>query len=298
MPWKVDGDTTYNPAIPKLFSAILPKRKGANSTGFSSSDELIPYLTKEIFRNNCRGKLYELAPLQFQKEIDEVKRNFEVINVQEYPFYGRYISSGGQNFRFTLKHPSLYSNVYLQYFLSRKGNSLYPRDSLLKNFDSIRNRIQNIKFLMDYVQINKGRRSDFFYFNSSAITPYHIDGFNKNPQSWKQHEQWVKGLEFYKTSGIKPSFDLNESIVTSRQVNCGCNFRMDNKYLENSLFFELMDEEQNSSIWLLLPDNTPVLWYFQGSKVFNYTSEQLGTKGVGVQYACEKFNQDGTIQKD
>ncbi|MDP4262506.1 MAG: hypothetical protein Q8941_08240 [Bacteroidota bacterium] len=292
-PWTIDGRESFNPKLPVAFYSLIPQNKSFNRDRFKLKSNLMADLAKQIFEDKCRSEMSELASLAFEREIDELKKSFQIIEAKEYAYFGRYIESDSQTFRITLKSPVSFSGIYVQYFISRQGSTLYSRDSLLKAFPAIRDRIQGIKFLMDFILADTARRIDICYFDNKAITDYHIDGFNKNPVEWKKHEQWIKSLEWYKTSNIKPGFDIEESIQTSQQNNCGCNFRYDNKYLEQSIFFELIDEYKNTSIWLLLPDGTPVLWYFQGQNAYKYSYRDYKTKGRGVQYACRKFTANG-----
>jgi hypothetical protein len=70
---------------------------------------------------------------------------------------------------------------------------------------------------------------------------------------------------------------------------------MYNDWLRQSILFEVRDEYGNSSTWLLLPDNTPVLWYFQGEQVYKFSYKDLGTNGRSVQYPCRKLDTEGNL---
>jgi len=297
MPWKVDSTKTFNPAIPKLVFEIVPANDGFNKASFGQSGTLMKRLAEQIFYDDCEADLRKLAPLSFKNETDELKKEFEIIGIEEYPYFGRYLEPKTQTFRITLKNKTLQPGIKLQYFISRVNNTLYPRDSLFKDFNEIRDRIQGLGFLMDFLKQDTARKLDICYFDNNAVNAYNIDGFNKNPVSWKQYDDYAKAMGWDK----KPRNELNpsdqNSIKTSIYLDCGCNFRLDNKYLEKSIFFELIDEDGNSSIWLLLPDNTPVLWFFEGDKAYKYDSSVFGTDGTSVQFVCKKFKGDGSIIK-
>ncbi len=114
---------------------------------------------------------------------------------------------------------------------------------------------------------------------------------------WKRHENWVESMKRYDTISVKPSFDIEKSIQTSKRLYCGCNFRFENDYLQGSIMFELIDEFKNPSIWFLLPDDNVVLFHFQGNKCYKYTSSEYGTEGGSIQYACVKFDKQGNMMK-
>ncbi|MBL7934855.1 MAG: hypothetical protein JNM51_03500, partial [Bacteroidia bacterium] len=73
--------------------------------------------------------------------------------------------------------------------------------------------------------------------------------------------------------------------------------RLKKEYLKNAIFFELISEFKEKSIWVLLPDETPVLWFFEGSNAYKYSYKDYNTKGVSVQYACQKFDSEGHLKK-
>ncbi len=68
-------------------------------------------------------------------------------------------------------------------------------------------------------------------------------------------------------------------------------------YLKRAVFFELFDEHDNGSIWVLLPDNTPVLWFLQEEKAYKYTYREMGIRDDYIKYACRKFDKEGRLVK-
>jgi hypothetical protein len=150
---------------------------------------------------------------------------------------------------------------------------------------------------MDFLKQDTARKLDICYFDNRAVNDYNIDEFNKSPASWKRFDDYAKlmGWSDKPTAGLSQEDQHNIKISTYN--DCGCNFRMDNKYLAKSIFFELIDESGNSSIWLLLPDNTPVLWFFEGDRAYKYDSSVYGTDGISVQFVCRKFRNDGSLNK-
>src|SRR5262249_42106542 len=126
------------------------------------------------------------------------------------------------------------------------------------------------------------RKIEICFFDGRAFNDFNIDDFNKNPSEWAKYDQIVK---------LIPS--------ENKYINqyCGCNFRLEKEYLENAIFFELIDEFNERSIWVLLPDETPVLWFFEGANAYKYSYKDYQTPGVSVQNACKKFDSEGHFRK-
>lgn len=283
LPWKKQSLNIFNTNVPNIISKILPENKSFNKERFKrATNNILKMLARQIYDDECSSNVERLAPLAFAKEISELEPYFKIIASKEYPYYGRYIKSDSQTFRITLKNDLMKQGVSMQYFISRNGNTLYARDSLLKKYQSIIARVQNIKFLMEFLNSDTSRKVEIGFFNDRAFNDYNIDGFNKNPTEWAKYDEMVKLIPSQK-----------EYI----NLYCGCNFRLENEYLKNSIFFELIDESNEKSIWVLLPDETPVLWFFEGSNAYKYSYKDYKTKGVSVQYACEKFDSEGHFTK-
>ena len=282
-PWKTDSHETFNMLVPNLVSQIIPDSKSFNKKRFKrDAKDLLEILAMQIYNDECESNLQKLAPLAFKKELSELEPFFTILNSKEHPYYGRYIYPDSQTFKITLKNDLMKNGVSLQYFISRKGNTLYPRDSLLTKYKSVIARVQNIKFLMQFLEEDTTRKIEICFFDNRAFNNYNIESFNKNPAEWQKYDDMVKRMP-----------DQRKFI----NLYCGCNFRMKNDDLENAIFFELIDEFKDKSIWVLLPDETPVLWFFEGQKAYKYSYKDYKTKGVSVQHACTKFDPEGQFKK-
>ena len=128
-----------------------------------------------------------------------------------------------------------------------------------------------------------------FFFNNSGINKYNVHGVNTNAEEWARHDKTVEGLRRYERNGIAPGFDLKKAIKTSKQLYCGCNYRFDQTYIEQAIFFEIIDDERNNSVWFLLPDNRVLLYLMQGTKVLSFDYSAFGDF-TGVQYPCALFD--------
>lgn len=284
-PWQTQAYDIFNTHVPETVSKIIPENKSFNKERFNRATNnigVLKMLVRQIYDDECSSKVGKLAPLAFASEISELEPYFKIIDSKEYPYYGRYIKSDSQTFRITLKNDLMKQGVSMQYFISRNGNTLYTRDSLLKKYKSVITRVQNIQFLMDFIHADTSRKIEICFFDDRAFNDYNIDDFNKNPTEWSKYEEMVKLIPSQKQF-------LN--------LYCGCNFRLEKEYLKNAIFFELISEFKEKSIWVLLPDETPVLWFFEGSNAYKYSYKDYKTKGVSVQYACQKFDSQGHFKK-
>jgi len=294
LPWQIGDRLSYNRGISRAISVLLPEGHSGNLKRIAG-ERLLNVLANQVYDDKCRAQLPALAVLEYTDYSNDLKKDFTVKAASEASLDWLEFKKWPQTFRFTLQHPSLHPGIQLQFYAIRLGHSLYPIDSLRHAFPLLRDRIQNVQFLMDYLDANPNRRMNLFFFNHLAITRKHIDDFNKDSTHWRMHDFWVQSMDMYKTNKIKPSFDIEKSIETSKQVECGCNFRLDNNWLLQSIVFEVRDEFNQSSTWILLPDNTPVLWQFQAESVYKFSFRDLGTNGRSVQWPCKMLDAKGDL---
>lgn len=162
----------------------------------------------------------------------------------------------------------------MQCYLYNFNGKLYSRDSILKEYKDIVDRVQSIEFIYGYLYKNPNSRLDIYYFNNCGINEKIIEGFNGTPKGWKE-------------------YDINKSYL---DLNCGCNFRLDNEYLKGSIVFDLEDKDKLHSTWILLPDNTPVLYILDSDSIFNYSRKDLGfDQEHSFIHPCKKFDRKGNI---
>ena len=299
IPWKFEKENraSYNFGISNALFDIF-ENKWLYKESQPSKNRLINEMVKEIFDSKCKYELYKIAPKQFSKELQELEDYFTIKNVVQHGFSDRHIRPTTQVFKVALKNDLMKKGVTIQYFISRQGKTLYPRDSIINDYKQLISRVQSIDFLMDFISEDTARTIDIYYFDNKGINDYLIDGFNGNPEKWKRHDWWVKLMKRGDSLGINNSFDVEKSIKTSESNNCGCNFRFDNEYLQKAIMFDLIDEFKSTSIWFLLPDDSVILYHFQGGdKCYKYDYKDYGTEGIGIQHACVKFDKQGNMIK-
>lgn len=299
IPWMVNSIKSFNPAIPKLFSEIIPANRSFNKKRFDDFSNLIPELAKTIYDDECNEKMNELAALEFQNEINELKSKFQVTDAREKSSRDGYIWDNGQVINIKLHDTTMLPNLFIDLYLTRQHNTLFSRDPILKEGDKIVQTIQNVSFLKDFLLADSKRKLMIKFENGASINDKVIESFNNTPEHWKQSDKWTSMLLKDDSLGISHSFNTAESIKTSIQVDCGCNFRLDNNFLKSGIHFEIHDEKTNNwSTWIILPDSTIILWWIEGNGFSKYTYSDLGTNGRGVQYVCKKISRTGELKKE
>jgi hypothetical protein len=290
IPWtnSLTGTKNYNFEIENI---ILDLRKRPKPL---KGNKLQKYLANKIIDYNIT-KLYELSAYTYYKEIKELDTEFNIKYFGEVYGRGRYIWDEPQTFKIKLHNDKMLPKVNLIFMSSKQGKSIYSRDSIINNYQKALKRVQNIPFITDYLNKHTQSTLDIYFFNNKTINEYNIDGVNKSPEDWKRQDDYVKSLDWYKTVDIEPSFDIPKAIKTSQRNNCGCNYRFDRKFIEQAIFFEIRNKNNDSSVWFLLPDDTVLLYLMQGEKVLEYDYKAFGNEYAGVQWPCKRFKLNGEI---
>ena len=290
-PWtNKNNDTLYNFQIEARLDKMLsisPKPKRP-----LQGKKMLKYLVNNIVDNNIRT-LYVLSAYSYEKEIEELKTDFDILSFNEVQGRGRYIGDEPTVIRIKLKNKYMLENVTLFFLASKTGSTIYSRDSIKKDYKQYIDRIQSINFIADYLKTNPNTKLDIYYFNNKGINEYNIDGVNKNPKEWAKYEQWAESLKWYDKHNIKPNFDTAQSLKTSRLNNCGCNYRFERSFLEKSIFFEIHDSN-NSSIWFLLPNNQVLLYIMDDEQALNFKRSDFDDqKNAGLSHPCTLFDTNG-----
>lgn len=277
MPWKIKDRDSYNPAIPRLMGALLEPGTSYYKSLFNLFGQIPAIMTDYIFDGSQVG-LRQLEVEEFATEFDELKAEFDILKKEKLTSAGRYIGhSPGRKFRLSLYKPGMPKNMTIEFFISEKDGELFSRKPLLEKHNEVLARIYELDFLMEYIKEDNARSLEVFFFNDKAISKKAIDRFNKNPEEWEK-------------------FDAGYTPPKFRHLYCGCNFRLDNEYLQASVLFELHEGDGGSSIWLLLPDGTPVLHFYGGRNVYKFSDDEISASAQDDKYPCLKFDEDGNIQ--
>jgi hypothetical protein len=292
MPWtNQSGDTLYNFDIETTLKDILSTKEKLKAP--LEGEKLQKYLVNKIIDNYMQS-LYKLSAYSYQKEIDELNTDFEVVSFEEVYGRGRYIWNEPKTMKIVLKNKFMHDNVSLVFMASKYGSTIYSRDSIKKDYKNYIEGIQSVKFISDYLKVHPNSKLDIYYFNNKGINNYNIESVNKNPTEWKKHDEFLASIKRYDTLKVKPSYADDDAIRVSKQIYCGCNHRFDNGYIEKAIFFEINDTNDNSSIWFLLPDNKVLLYIMDNESALNFKrSDFINSRGSGLTYPCVLFDTNG-----
>ncbi len=293
IPWTNSNKSqNYNVSIDKIFFKLINNKKGFNET--ITGKELTKYLVSKIIDHH-KKTLYELSAYDYASELDELKTNFEILNIGEVYGRGRYIWNEPKTYYARLTNDLMLPQVNIMFLATKEGKSIYSRDSIKLDNKDIINRVQNVEFLINYINQNQSSKLDIYYFNNKPINDYNIDNFNKNPDQWIKHDKFLESIKKYENEKIKPTYADEDAVRVSKNLYCGCNFRFEKEFAEKAIFIELSDKEKKeNSVWYLLPDNTVLLYIMQGDKVIDYDYTKFG-KFPGIQYPCVLFDLKGNI---
>jgi len=288
----------YNYKIDKQLNEIF-KRKIKIEEPLKGND-LLKYIVNQIVDNNVR-ELYKLSAYSYENEISELSTDFKIISSEEVYGRGRYIWNEPKTIKITLKNKYMLPNVQIQFLASAVGNSIYTRDSIKTKYQEVLNKVQSLDFITDYLKNDTSATLDIYFFNNSAINEYNILKINKTPEEWERHDKYIESLNWYETSDIKPSFDIEKSIATSERNNCGCNLRKNKSFFKDAVFFEIRSSRNPSSIWFLLPDRTVLLYHLEtyqveGAHVLDKDLNSL-TSDIYLPFTCLLFNDKGELIK-
>ena len=287
LPWKDEkGNLNYNYQIEKLVNQLF-KEKPENVELLKGS-KLLKLLVNKIIEDNIR-ELYKFSAYSYLKEMDELNSKFKIISFEELYGRGRYVWDEDKIIKVTLHNEEMLPNINIEFLASVENNSLYCRDSILKDYTKILGRIQNIKFIKEYLIQNKNSRLDVFYFNNKSMTNYTIEGINKTPKEWKYYDNYLEILKINKERNPEYIHDEKAQKISER-VNCGCNYRFERSFIEKGIFFELFDEYENSSIWVLLPDNKLLLYIMDNKKIMDL---DIVKEEFGINFPCLLFDFEG-----
>jgi hypothetical protein len=293
IPWTDNkGLKNYNQNVDKLFFEIIGSKKQYQE--LMVGNELTKHLVTKIIDYH-KPSLYELSAYDYFEELNELKSDFEILNIGEVYGRGRYIWNEPKTYYARLTNNLMMPQVNIMFLATKEGESIYSRDSIKSDYKDIINRVQKVKFLMNYISQNQSEKLDIYYFNNKPINDYNIDNFNKNPEQWIKHDKFLESIKKYENIETKPTYANEDAIRVNKKLHCGCNFRFEREFAQKAIFIELKNQDNKAnSIWYLFPDNTVLLYIMQGKKVLEYNYTDFG-KSSGLQYPCVLFDLKGNI---
>ena len=243
--------------------------------------------------NEARNE--EIA-LGFYNEIIELKNKFEIINAAEEAPMGLYRPSKAKVIKVKLKSKEMFSNVSIDLYLTHVENTIYTRDSILVKGPDMVTTVQNIPFIERYLKGDKSRRLIINFADNGSINKEVSSLFNTDPEKWKSNDKRIADFKRDDSLGIKYDYSP-AAIKLTTSIDCGCNFRINNDFLEQGICFEINDINRHEwSRWILLPDSTLILWHIRGKGFLNYTKQDLGTNSALMDTdVCRKFSMEGKL---
>jgi len=282
LPWKDEkGNHNYNYQIEKLVNQLFKEKSEYKE--ILKGNLLLKLIVNEIIKNNLQ-KLYKLSAYSYLNEIEELKSKFHIISFEELFGRGRYVWDEDKIIKVTLHNEKMLPNINLEFLTSVENNILYSRDSILNDYTKIVERIQSIKFIKEYLIQNKNSKLNIFYFNNRSMTDYSIDNINKKPSDWENYDRTLK---YYSNSD---SENNKKALNISEIVNCGCNYRFEKTFIEKGIYFDFYDKDNNSTTWVLLPDNKLLLYIMDSKKIINLN---IVKEEFGINNPCLLFDFDG-----
>ena len=293
IPWSNGKQKNYNLKIEKILLKKLGLKRELKKP--LKRKKLIEKIAHKIIRANS-NELLKLSTYTYKDEIKKLETDFKIIFSKEFPG-AIYIDDNTRTIQIKLHNERMLPNVNIMYFASIQNGTLYPSDSIKKNYLEVVNKIQSIKFIKNYLQSNPNSHLDIYFFDNKNITKRNINEINGNPKKWIEHEKYIKRLNWYNENNIEPDFDIKKAIKTNEHINCGCNYRFDETFIKKAIFFEIVNENKDRSIWFLLPDKTVLLYRMSGDEILNLKRDDIKNVFKYDNEPCIIFNENGEIIK-
>jgi len=265
LPWILDKERrVYNSGISSVVHGLLPANKGMNRTRLVpiNREKILKSLIRQLYDSFCERGVKKLTWHNFEPQIASLQARYEISEiVEEGTYTGNW--SGEQRLFMYARDTTESRNIPFALSLEVLGNKLYSPDSLLKKGDQLLERVNQIPFLLEYLDENPERSLEITFDNGysmSTIVKEYQSGVNS----------WYEGA---------------------------CLTGADEDYLNACLAFVLRNEMGQGSNWLITPDLDVFLIYYQYPTVYRYSDDDFDTRRVSTRYVCQAFNLDGTFKE-
>jgi hypothetical protein len=284
MPWTDDhGHKIYSSKIDELINTLqnIHSPPPVIPTGKKLLKELADYIVGANYQ-----KLHELAPYTFLKEIEELKPEFEIISLEEQTGYGGYFGDG-PFIEIVLHNSTMLSNLNIRFLAKEANGTIYSRDSVIKDYKKLVERVQSIKFITNYLKAHPDEVVDVMYFNNKPINEYNIDGVNNSKKGWDEYDRELSWLKNNKDT----TSDGETVQKMTERLYCGCDYRFTHEFIGNAIMFLAHNEVDDFSRWFLLPDNSILLYMTEGPKAMGHEF----SKNYMVADQCVRFDINGKV---
>lgn len=265
LPWVInDGQTLYNQGISKIINELIPGNKGFNKKRLEPKEQeyILAGIVRKLYDNYCEREVKKLAHHNYKEEINELRAQFEISGLKE-ERSGTNNWDGEDRLFMYAKSVTENRNICLGINLTYEGETLYTRDSVLKKAEYYQQLVNEIPFLLEYLDEDPERRIEIAFDNGFSLS-------EKVKKYQAGHNSWYEGA---------------------------CLIGASEEFLNNSVAFILRNESGEGSNWLITPDLDVILVYYQHSTVYRYNDEDLGLEGPSIRYACKHFDLNGNIKE-
>ena len=265
LPWVLNNDQTlYNQGISKVINQLIPKNKGFNKKRLVPKEQkyILDGIIRKLYDNYCGREVKKLAYHNYKEEIDELRTQFEISGLKE-ERSGTNNWDGEDRLFMYAKSITESRNICLGINLTYEGETLYTRDSVLKKAEYYQQLVNEIPFLLEYLDEDPERRIEIAFDNGFSLS-------EKVKKYQAGHNSWYEGA---------------------------CLIGANEEFLNNSVAFILRNESGERSNWLITPNLDVILIYYQHVNVYRYSDEDLGLKGPSIRYACKHFDLNGNIKE-
>ena len=264
LPWIVGDKRYYNQNMSDIFYQVIPSNKGFNKKRLERRDQkvILEAIVDQIYKDDCERKVKSFAFYNYENEVNELRDKYKLWGFKE-ERSGTNNWDGEHRLFMYAKDTLEERNIRFGVNLTIEGNTLFTRDSIIKKADYYFELVNQIPFLLDYLDENPNRSLDIAFDNGNSLSKK-----VKEYQSGKN--SWYDGI---------------------------CLNGKTEEYLNKCVAFVLRDEEGNGSNWLITPELDVVLIYYQHPKVYKYSDKELGLQGPSIRYACKHFELNGEIKK-
>ncbi|NOQ71047.1 MAG: hypothetical protein GQ574_03535 [Crocinitomix sp.] len=263
LPWKTeDGEFLYNQEISTIIYNILPQNRGFNKRNLKglSDKDILESIIDQIYKDDCESTVASLAFHSYKREIDELKGRYKLWSFKE-EGSASYNWDGEKRLCMFVKDTNELRKIRFKLCLAREGNSLYSRDSIRLKSDYCLKLVNQIPFLLDYLDEDQKRSIEISFDNSNSLS-------EKMKKFQSGENTWANGI---------------------------CLNGKSESYLNRCVAFILRNEFGNGSNWLITPDLDVILIYYQHTSAYKYTDEDFGLSGPSIRYACQHFDLKGNL---
>jgi hypothetical protein len=252
----------YNFKVDKLMANLFGDK---TFRPLKNGKTLLKYLTTSII-NKHLPTIKKLAAYTYQTEIEALQTDFRLISFEGVYQRSKFLGYVPNTIKVVLQSKEMLPNVYLNFIASTTPKSMHRANDLKKSYQGIVSRLQNIGFLRDYLLKDTTAKLDIYYFDNKAINDHVIDEANGSPEQWERYDDRKRRSKLSTTDSVKKA-NQESLLAIYKKMECGCDYRWGKEFIEKAVVFTITDANNFISAWLLLPDDTLLLYRVDSRKI-------------------------------